>query len=248
MRKSYNNFMATKTSNNKKAKFIFTGLAICFILIAVFMLNKIISLQNYVNLVNDKYKIPTDQTIASTFPNNKGVFEKASAAGIVWGTYGTPEQGFGLQDVLQTNYLADPNFVDKFYWMSSNGKEMDLTDESVTLLIGIPLKPIDINSGNPDRYWPGKLPYIQNFFQELINYLKSGGLKQNQNFTRMEIYGFDNQDFENVVSFENSIGTRCEVRYPMQYTYSETSRTIGAGSDIGYRNLAYIYVACVNSN
>jgi len=217
----------------KKTKFPQISILIStllFILLVILFL-KNIELQSYINLVSDKYKIPTSQSIKNTIPEGSK-FIRQDAFGITL---------VDIPSLLGGHYLIDPNHKNSFHWIDPNGKEIDLTNKSNYIYIGIPLKPEDIGAKNPEN-----VSYVNQIFQKLISVFENSGFKLNKSFSKMELFGFDNQAFVDIVAFENSIGTKCTIRKPEQYNYSEFSRKVGGYSNIGYRSLVYIYVACVD--
>ncbi|MGA3291630.1 MAG: hypothetical protein ABSC49_00610 [Candidatus Microgenomates bacterium] len=197
----------------------------------VLLLYIVVKLQNNINQIDDVYKIPTDQSINNTLPKGSK-FTHLDAFGITQ---------TDIPNLFGDNYLLDPNHEDRFYWTDSNNKQIDLTDKSSHIYIGIPLKPQDIGTNNPEN-----VSYVRQIFQRLISTFEDNGFKLDTSFSKMQIYGFDNLDFVNITALENSIGTKCEVREPEQYSSSELSNITTIYSNVGYRSLVYIYIACVD--
>lgn len=206
-------------------------LVVLLFIISTFLLVKNRQLQKYVYLINDKYKIPTEQSIKDAIPDGSK-FVRQDAFGIIH---------VDIPSLLKDHYLVDPNHVNKFYWIDSTGKEIDLTNKSESVNIGIPLKPEDIDTKNPEN-----VGYVTEIYQKLISVFENSGFKLKKSYSKMELFGFDNQVFVDISAFENSSGTKCIVRKPERYSFSEISKTTSTYSDIGYRTLIYIYIACVD--
>jgi|WetSurMetagenome_2_1015567.scaffolds.fasta_scaffold41106_5 hypothetical protein len=220
---------------NKPFKIATILILLCLLLFSIGEHLQVSKLQDYVKLVNKTYKIPTGQSIKSAIPSDFK-FTHQDAFGIMMND---------TTNLLNDKYLIDPNHENKFYWLNSSGKEIDLSNQSQFLYIGIPLKPEDVGSDNPEN-----ITYVKQVYQDFISTFERSGFKINKSFSTMSIYGFDNQVSVNITAIENSIGTRCEIRQPAPYSFSEFSKAINleSSTQIGCYTLAYIYVACVDGD
>lgn len=221
-----------KNKTVKKLAILFAVLTGLFSLLFLYSYIRINKLESYINLVNLKYQIPSG-TYTSPFPTGYK-FSRSDAAGIMW---------VDLAESLEKKYLVDPNHKNKFYWLDSTGKEIDESDMSYYLYIGVPLRPEDIGNLNPE-----KIPYVDFFYKDLISVFQKSGFVVNPNFSKMEVYGYDNKAVIDIVALENSKGTKCEINKPGPYGFSDYSARIGLGgsNQVGYDSLAFIYVACIN--
>ncbi len=225
--------MLKNTIKKSPLKLVTILVFICLSVFSIYEYFQTFRLKSYINFINETYKIPTGQSVESVIPKDFK-FTREDAFGVVL---------VDLVDLFRGKYLLDPNHENKFYWIDSKGKQIDLSDKSEFLYIGIPLKPEDINKEDL-----GKIAYVNQTYKDLISVFERSGFEINRLFDKMDVYGFDNGFTVNIAAFENSKGTKCEIREPSQYSFSEFSKAIGMGDAnvVGYNSLAYIYVACTN--
>src|SRR5258706_6465392 len=221
------------SANKKIFKLIYVLVFVCLTLFSIYEYIQNSELKNYVNLVNNTYKIPTGQSNESFIQSNLK-FTRQDAFGVTL---------VDITHLLNGRYLVDPNHENLFYWIDSSGKEIDLSSKSDYVYIGVPLKPEDVG-----KYDVENIPYVNQVYQDLGSAFERSGFKINKSFSKMDIYGYDNGFSINIKAFENSIGTRCIVEQPAAYSFSDFSRRIGLGEtpQIGPYTLGYIYVACVD--
>lgn len=203
------------------------GVVILFTLL-VYLSNKNSKLEEYISFVENKYNIPTDESIKSRI-NTDYTFSRNDAFGIVFNI---------LITISPSSFTLDPNFIKYFAW-DQDGKLTDLTKKSVHMNIGIPLKPDDIENNSPE-----KIPYVMDAFNDLQKVFEKNGFIKDAQFDTVSVPTFDNVSYEHFVAYENEVGTKCSIYYPSRCNYSFDSLRISSGRS--FCTSAFIYVACVN--
>jgi len=215
-------------SINKYISAILVFCVISLFVSIIYLLKKNSKLEAYINLVENKYNVATDESIQKRITTDF-TFSRDDSFGIIFND---------LPEIFPSSFTIDPNFIKYFAW-EQNGKITDLTKKSLHMNIGIPLKPNDIENDSPE-----KIKYVMNVFNDLQKVFEKNEFTKDIQFDKVSVPTFDNISYENFVAYTNKQGTKCSIYYPNRCNYSFDSLRISAGRS--FCTYAFIYIACAD--
>lgn len=204
----------------------------CFLIcLVIFFAKKNFNLFLSINSLENKYHIPTTESINSTIPKNYTF--PTSDSRIIY-TY--------IHDLFNQNYLIDFNTSDYFFWREKGQYTINLSSTPYHVVIGIPIKPEDLGIGLST---PEQLGYVKELTKNINDVFQRSGFILQKDFSKVTVRFTDAVTDYNFTAFKNANGMRCIVSQPSD-TYVPNVPEGFVINNVNY--LAYIFIACANQD